>query len=166
MPIHDEFGFPTDSPRRKFRRNRSVAIAAMAIMVAALDVWCLIQNLGNSVFQPLLITVAVVFAVIAGGALGLRSSRNAITVAAISLAIVTGLCVMIYTVFEFSPRRPEAAIVAKDKESAPGETGTEIIDTLEKTGVLSESEAARLRKGREEKQALRWGPPPTNPVAP
>ncbi len=166
IPIHDEFGFPAETPRRQIRRRSTVVVSILACGLAAVNVNSTLQNLESSVLQVLLIFTAIILGIFAACSPSLRSSRSALGLAWTSLVVVAAQCLMMYSIFKPAPFRPIATTASPQPLYDSPDSGAKIIDLLEKIEFLSESEAAHIRKGREEKEALRYGPPPANPLAP
>ena len=166
IPIHDEFGFPAETPRRQIRRRSAVVIAILACGLAAVNVVSALQNLGSSGLQVVLIFTAITLGIFAACAPSLRSSRSALGLAWTSLVVVAGQFLLMYSIFKPAPLRPAATTASPQPLYDSPDSGAKIIDLLEKTEILSETEAAHLRKGREEKQTLKFAPPPSNPLTP
>ena len=166
IQIHDEFGFPTETPRRQVRRHGAVVVAILACGLAAVNVVSAFQNLESSGLQVVLIFTAITLGIFAACSPLLRSSRSALGLAWTSLVVVAVQFLMMYSIFKPAPIRPAATTASPQPLYDSPDSGAKIIDVLEKAKILSEMEAAHLRKGREEKQTLRYGPPPTNPLTP
>ena len=165
IPIHDEFGFPAETPRRQLRRRGAVVVAILACGLAAVNVVFACRNLESSGLQILLSFTAIVLGIFAACSPWLRSSRSALGLAWTSLVVVAVQFLMMSSLFKPARLRPAATTTSPQPLYDSPDGGAKIIDVLEKAEILSETEAAHLRKGREEKGALRYGPPP-NAFAP
>jgi hypothetical protein len=136
--------------RRRDRKVTTAVVAAAAVVVAGLDVlWGIYGQFVAFESHVLLIGMAIVFAGIAGLAPLLRSSRNGLGVASVSLAMASAQLVVMCMAVRFDQPKPNPRIAQQLTATLPEYReykDTPTIDAWEKEGILSKELADGLRE--------------------
>ena len=159
LPIHDEFGFPVNDPRRQNRRRKIVLSAIFTSGIAGLNVISAFQNWGRTWFCGFMIFTAIALAASAFFALLFRSSRKGLDTALAFLAIIIAQFFIIHWRLIPNATQPPLASALDRESKASEDKSAAVIDTLEKTGLISETEAEVLRERRAADETLRFGDP-------
>ena len=168
--IHDGFGSPITHLRRQHRRSTVAVITTIAIVVACLDLaWGMFGRSDDStlrLFWTAWNATAILFAVFAGCATLLRSSREGLGLASVSLAIVTAQLVLVCVAFNFGTRQPSPGIASQMKGNAADDKDASMLDLAVKWGILSDKERDHIEERRAASQVPRWGNPMPATVEP
>ncbi|MEO7319886.1 MAG: hypothetical protein ABIZ56_12925 [Chthoniobacteraceae bacterium] len=148
-----------DDPRRQSRRRNIVLIAIFASGIAGLNVISAFQNWGRTWFCGFMIFTAITLAASAFFALLFRSSRKGLDTALAFLAfIIAQFFIIHWGVIPNAPQPPLASALHRESMESEDKSAA-VIDTLEKTGLISETEAELVRKRRAADETLRFGDP-------